>query len=57
MRFKKGKTYRHTTGKTFTVIGKLKTRLYGKTLIAETNKGELLAVGSKEEHAVNYEKV
>ena len=54
-----GKHYRHTTGSTLAILGRLDTTMWGKnTLIAESNKKgrmtELVAVGSEESATVNY---
>lgn len=54
MTFEIGKTYRHSTGKEMTIIGKLKTHTWGECLIGETSDGELVPVGESEEHAVNW---
>jgi hypothetical protein len=54
MIFEIGKTYRHSTGKKMTIIGKLETHIWGECLIGETSDGELVPVGELEEHTVNW---
>ena len=54
MIFEIGKTYRHNTGKRMTIIGRLKTHIYGECLIGEWDTGELVTVGESEENAVNW---
>jgi hypothetical protein len=54
MIFEIGKTYKHTTGKRMTIIGRLNTKTYGETLVGEDDRGELLPVGEKEENAINW---
>lgn len=57
MIFEIGKTYRHTTGEIMTIIGKLKTHMWGECLIGETDTGDLVPVGSQEANAVNWKEV
>lgn len=54
MKFEVGKTYQHSTGKRMTIIGRLKTHIYGECLIGERDTGELVPVGELEENAVNW---
>lgn len=54
MIFEIGKTYQHSTGKIMTVIGRLKTHLWGECLIGETDCAELVPVGEQEENAINW---
>lgn len=54
--FEVGKYYRHTTGKEISVIGELKTTMYGITLIAETSNG-LETVGKDSSCAVNWTEI
>ena len=57
MTFKVGKTYQHSTGKRMTIIGRLKTQVYGECLIGKYDNGELIPVGESEENAVNWVEV
>lgn len=54
MIFEVGKTYRHNSGKTMTIIGRLKTSIWGDCLIGECDTGELIPVGESEYNAVNW---
>ena len=54
MIFEVGKTYQHSTGKKMTIIGRLKTHLWGECLIGERDTGELVPVGEYEENTVNW---
>lgn len=54
MIFEVGKTYQHNTGGLMTIIGRVKTHMYGECLIGECDNGEIFAVGESEEHAVNW---
>lgn len=54
MIFEIGKTYTHTTGKKMTIIGRLKTHIYGECLIGECDTGELVPVGEQEDNSVNW---
>ena len=45
LRFELGKTYKHTSGDTMTIIGSLKTHIYGWAFIAELPDGTLKPVG------------
>lgn len=54
MIFEIGKTYQHSTGKRMTIIGRLKTHLWGECLIGETDTGELVPVGEQEDNSVNW---
>lgn len=54
MIFEIGKTYKHTTGKKMTIIGRLKTHVYGECLIGELDTGELVPVGDQEDNSVNW---
>lgn len=55
MIFKLGKTYKHTSGKEMTIIGRLRTHTWGECLIGEVDTGELVPVGECEDNAVNWE--
>lgn len=57
MIFEIGKTYQHSTGKKMTIIGKLTTHIWGEALIGETDNGELLPVGEKEENTMGWEEI
>ncbi|GAI31939.1 unnamed protein product [marine sediment metagenome] len=62
MKFEIGKYYRHTTAHTLAILGHLDTTMWGKNaLIAESNRShemtELIAVGSDEGSAVNYNEI
>ena len=58
MKFEIGKTYQHSSGKRLTIIGRLKTHIYGVCLIGEDdNTGELRPVGEAEENAINWYEV
>jgi hypothetical protein len=57
MVFEVGKFYRHTTGLEYSIIGKLETTMWGKTLIAETNSSDLEAVGEDMYATVNFEEI
>jgi hypothetical protein len=52
--FEIGKSYQHNTGKRMTIIGRLKTYLWGECLIGETDHAELVPVGEKEDNCVNW---
>lgn len=52
--FRIGRIYRHASGKRMTIVGVLETRTYGNCLIGETDEGELVPVGSTEDHYVNW---
>lgn len=54
MIFEVGKTYQHNAGERMTIIGRLKTHMYGECLIGELDNGELIAAGESEEHTVNW---
>ncbi len=55
MVFETGKFYRHTTGQDLAILGELETTMYGKCLVAESNKsGDLIPVGSDESATQNY---
>lgn len=54
MIFEVGKTYQHNGGARMTIIGRLKTHIYGECLIGECDTGELVPVGETEGHAVNW---
>lgn len=55
MIFEIGKTYKHTTGKQMTIIGRLKTHTYGECLIGEElDTGELVPVGEQEDNSINW---
>ena len=54
MIFEVGKTYKHITGKRMTIIGRLKTHIYGECLIGEYDTGELVPVGETEENTINW---
>lgn len=55
MIFEVGKTYKHSTGKRMTIIGRLNTHTYGVCLIGEDDDtGELYPVGENEENAINW---
>lgn len=54
MIFEVGKTYQHNDGARMTIIGRLKTHIYGECLIGECDTGELVPVGETEGHAVNW---
>lgn len=54
MIFEVGKTYQHSTGKIMTIIGRLKSHIYGECLIGERDTGELIPVGESEDNAVNW---
>lgn len=54
MIFEIGKTYKHTTGKKMTIIGRLKTHVYGECLIGELDTGELVPVGEQEDNSINW---
>ena len=45
LRFEFGKTYKHTSGNTMTIIGSLKTHIYGWAFVAELPDGTLKPVG------------
>ena len=57
MIFEVGKTYQHSNGKRMTIIGRLKTHVYGECLIGEDDNGELIPVGESDENAVNWVEV
>lgn len=57
MKFEIGKYYKHTTGSMLHIVSAAKTTMWGWTTIAETNKSELIAVGSDESAAVNYTEI
>ena len=52
--FRVGRTYRHATGRRMTIVGTLETRTYGTCLVGETDKGELVPVGTTEDNYVNW---
>ena len=54
MIFEVGKTYQHSTGKRMTIIGRLKTHIYGECLIGELDTGELVPVGEQEDNTINW---
>lgn len=56
--FKIGKTYRHTTGNTMTVVGAVNTYTYGPVLVAEDHdNGHLTPIGSDEDATLNWTEV
>ena len=57
MIFEIGKTYRHNSGKIMTIIGRLKTHIYGECLIGECDTGELIPVGESEDNTVNWQMI
>jgi hypothetical protein len=58
MIFEVGKFYRHNTGHEISIVGRLKTTMFGETLVAESNGSiELSAVGSTESYAENYKEI
>jgi len=53
--FEVGKCYRHRGGGTMMIIGRLKTKMYGLTLIGEDGEnGDFRAVGSGTDNSVNW---
>ena len=46
--------YRHPTGESIHVIGELDTTMWGETLVAESSRGRLIAVGSDAASAANW---
>lgn len=53
--FKIGKYYRHTSGEEIRIVGEVFTDLYGRTLLAESNrKPDLTPVGPSPHHAENW---
>jgi len=55
MKFQIGKFYRHTTGKEFSIVGTVRTTMFGDTLVAEQNDNvDLVAVGSDESATTNF---
>jgi hypothetical protein len=57
MKFKNGRCYEHTTGQQIKIIGRCKSTMYGKCLIAETDEGEFVPVSTHEEAAVNFKEI
>lgn len=61
MKFEIGKYYRHTTGHLLSILGEIETDMWGKTLVAESNRPramtELTPVGSDAGAAVNYSEI
>lgn len=58
MIFEVGKFYRHPTGEEMAVIGEAETTLYGKCLVAESNRSaDLKPVGRHESHADNWSEI
>lgn len=58
MKFELGKFYKHTTGRTLSIVGLAETTMWGRTFVGEEIKNEgmsiLIAVGNCEDNAVNY---
>lgn len=52
--FSVGKFYRHTSGKQMAVIGDVTSTQWGETLVAESNKGNLIPVGRDAASATNW---
>ena len=57
MKFEVGKYYKHPAGDMLHVVCWADTFMYGSTMIAEDDGGELLAVGDTESNAVNYHEI
>ena len=58
LRFELGKTYKHTSGNTMTIIGSLKTHIYDWTFVAELPDGTLKPVGYTDDgYAQNWSEV
>lgn len=58
MVFEVGKFYRHTGGQELAILGELETTMYGKCLVAETNKsGNFMPVGRDESATQNYTEI
>lgn len=57
MKFEVGKFYKHNDGGVIHVVCEADTLLYGHTMVAEDEWGELLPVGGTEDNAVNYHEI
>jgi len=57
IKFEIGKYYEHTTGNKIYICGELVTYMWGKCLVAESNKTELVVVGKYENSSVNYKEI
>lgn len=55
MKFEIGKCYRHAAGEEFSIVGIVRTDMYGDCLVAESNENcDLKPVGSDESAAENW---
>lgn len=55
IKFEIGKYYKHNTGECLSILGEVKTTLYGECLVAESSEcAYLKPVGKEKCHAVNY---
>lgn len=58
MKFEIGKFYEHTSGKQVAIVGKVKTTMWGETLVAENaNESYLSPFGSDEAAAENWSEI
>lgn len=58
MKLEIGKFYRHLTGQELAIVGEAETTMYGKVLVAETNRfGYLIPIGRGESNATNYKEI
>jgi hypothetical protein len=57
MKFKVGKCYEHTTGLQIKIIGRCKSTMFGKCLVAETDSNTFVPISKDEEAAVNFKEI
>jgi hypothetical protein len=58
MVFEQGKYYSHPSGEQMSIVGEVETTLYGKCLMAESNKyANIKPVGKDESNAENWSEI
>lgn len=55
--FELGKTYKHSSGKIMRICGIIDSKIYGKCLLGEEEKGGFIPIGNGKDHFTNWKEI